>query len=183
MNEPQPRKFVLLDRDGTIMVDKGYQKDPAITELFPNALEGLKTLYDAGFGLAMVTNQSGIGRGYLSPKDLDAVNASLEKLMADIGVKFDGKYFCPHIPGDNCDCRKPKPGMVAQAINELHFDPRDAVVVGDRDCDIELGKSAGTRTVLVRTGAGEETERDAKCSPDYIADDLLDAARWIVANV
>jgi histidinol-phosphate phosphatase family domain/HAD-superfamily hydrolase, subfamily IIIA len=183
MNESQPRKYVLLDRDGTIMIDKGYQKDPALTELFPNALEGMKTLYDAGYGLVMVTNQSGIGRGYLSAADLEAVNASLGKIMAAEGVKFDGIYFCPHVPGDNCDCRKPQPGMVSQATRELHFDPRDAVVVGDRDCDIELGIASGTRTVLVRTGGGLETERKHRSNPDYTADDLMDAARWIIANI
>ncbi len=182
-NPPTRKKYVLLDRDGTIMVDKQYQKDPALTELFPNALPGLKKLYDAGYGLALITNQSGIARGLLSESDLEAVNHSLEKILADVGVRFDRIYYCPHAPVDNCNCRKPKPGMVEQAMAELHFDPCDAVVIGDRDCDIELGQTVGTRTILVRTGGGKEAEQNAIHTPDYVADDLLDAAEWIIVNV
>lgn len=177
------RRYVLLDRDGTIMIDKNYQKDPTLTELLPNAALGLKTLSDAGWGLVLVTNQSGIARGLLAERDLAAVNASLQRLLAEKGAHLDAIYFCPHVPEDNCDCRKPLPGMAKAAAKELGFSLADCVVIGDRPCDIELGRAVGGTAVLVRTGGGKETEQDGRMRADYVADDLLDAGRWIVANV
>lgn len=174
--------YVLLDRDGTIIVNKHYQRDPAVTELLPNAKEGLDLLRSAGFSLVMITNQSGIARGLLTREDLEAVNASvIEKLGGD-GRYFAGVYHCPHVREDGCDCRKPLPGMIFRAAKELGFDAKAAFVVGDRDADIAAGAAAGATTVLVRTGYGSEEERKGTARPDYVADDLLDAARWIAAR-
>lgn len=173
------KRYALLDRDGTIMVDKIYQSDPALTELLPGALEGLKSLAKSGFGLAVVTNQSGIGRGLIRPHELEAVNQSLVDLLAGEGVILERVYYCPHTPEEGCDCRKPRPGMALRAAGELGFDPRDCVVIGDRAADVALGKGIGATSILVRTGGGRETEASGEVAPDYVADDLRGAARWL----
>jgi D-glycero-D-manno-heptose 1,7-bisphosphate phosphatase len=176
------RRFVLLDRDGTINVEKHYLSDPALLELYPGAAEAMRQLQAKGFGLAVVTNQAGIARGKITMAQLDAVHAKLGAMLATEGVSLDGVYFCPHGPDDDCDCRKPAPGMIEQAVRELGFDPRQAFVVGDKGIDIGLGKAVGATTILVRTGYGAETEREKRADPDYVADDLPDAARWILAR-
>ncbi len=174
------KPFVLLDRDGTVIVNRHYQKDPDETELLPNAAEGLHALRDAGFRLALLTNQSGIARGILTPADVRAVNDRMIALLGGGADFFAGVYCCPHGPAENCRCRKPLPGLAEQAAAELGFSLRDAYVVGDREIDIEMGKAAGARTILVRTGYGAKVEAERACSPEYVAEDLLDAARWII---
>ena len=176
------KKYVVLDRDGTIIVNKHYQKDPAETELLPNAREGLDRLREAGYGLVMVTNQSGIGRGYLSRADLASVNRSVIGALAGGDDYFEGIYYCPHVDADNCGCRKPKPGLLHLAAADLGFDMRDSFVVGDREIDVMMGKAAGARTVLVRSGYGGEVEKEGQVRPDHVADDLLAAAEWIIAQ-
>ena len=171
---------MLLDRDGTIIVNKHYQKDPNQTELTPNAAEGLRLLRDAGFGLAVVTNQSGIGRGYLTRSDLASVNRRMIQLLGGKDDFFAGIYYCPHVEADNCRCRKPRPGLAELAAFDLGFSMPESYVVGDREADVELGNSVGATTILVRTGYGAKMEEDGACTPDYVADDLLDAARWII---
>lgn len=174
------KKYVLLDRDGTIIVNKHYQKDPELTELLPNAREGLERLRDAGFGLILVTNQSGIGRGYLTRTDLAAVN---RRMILDLGGHddfFAGIYYCPHVDEDDCLCRKPRPGMLEIAGFDLGFSLKESYVIGDREIDIMAGKAAGATSLLVRTGGGRKTEEAGMVCPDYTADDLKDAATWII---
>lgn len=175
--------FALLDRDGTIIVDKPYQQDPSITELLPNAKEGLEVLRRAGFDLVLVSNQSGVGRGLLTRDAVDAVNQSMLDKLGGLDGCFAGLYYCVHTPDDGCDCRKPGPGLAMRAAGELGFDLAGAfvVVVGDRESDIGLAAAIGAKSVLVRTGHGAEVEQAKLCRPDYVADDLLDAAKWIVA--
>lgn len=177
------RRFVLLDRDGTIIVEKNYLSDPAEVELLPGAVEGLALLQKAGFGLAVVTNQSGIGRGYYSVHDMDAVNARMSELLAGAGVVLNGVYFCPHAPGEKCDCRKPRPGMALRAAGELGFVPSRAVVIGDKDADLGLARAIGALGVLVRTGYGTAQESMLSSPPDIIADNLLDAAERILEKL
>ncbi|HEY1722196.1 MAG TPA: HAD family hydrolase [Magnetospirillaceae bacterium] len=176
------RRYVLLDRDGTINVEKNYLADPNLVELYPGTGAALRSLRDHGFGLAIVTNQSGIARGKISLAQLDQVHARLKELLAPDGVSFEGIYFCPHGPDDHCRCRKPLPGMVEQASRELGFDPTEAFMIGDKGIDIELGHNVGAATVLVRTGYGAETEREHRADPHFIADGLPEAARWIIAR-
>ena len=178
--QPGKKRYVLLDRDGTIMVDKVYQKDPDATELFPGVLQGLEQLAKAGFGLVVITNQSGIARGLLTEDDLMAVNGRMAELLAARGVCLDGVYFCPHRPEDECCCRKPLPGMVEQAATDLGFAKGDCIIIGDRECDVDLAKDVGATAILVRTGGGREAEAAAQCRPDFIADDLMAAADWIL---
>lgn len=176
------KRFVFLDRDGTIIVNKHYQKDPAITELLPNAKQGLDALRNAGFGLVLVSNQSGIGRGLLRHDDVDAVNQSMVDKLGGGDDYFAGLYYCVHTPDDGCDCRKPLPGLALQAAKQLGFDLADSFVVGDRETDIDLAKAIGAKSVLVRTGSGADVEQKGLCRPDYTADDLLDAANWILEH-
>jgi D-glycero-D-manno-heptose 1,7-bisphosphate phosphatase len=177
-----PRRYVLLDRDGTVNVERHYIADPALVELFPGAGAALRDLRSHGFGLAVITNQSGVARGKIAPAQLEQVHTRLQDLLTAEGVTLDGIYFCPHGPDDGCGCRKPLPGMIEQAARELRFDPAEAFVVGDKGIDIDVGRNVGATTILVRTGYGAETERDNLASPHYIADDLTAAARWILAR-
>lgn len=175
-----PSKYILIDRDGTVIVNKHYQKDPAITELEKNACEGVTLLHEAGFGLILITNQSGIGRGKLTREDMDAVNRRMVELLGGGEDLFAGMYFCPHVPDDNCECRKPGTGLLRRAAEELGFSLDEAYMIGDRDIDVLCGKAAGTTTVLVRTGYGTEEERKDGVKADYVAGDLVEAAEWII---
>lgn len=179
---PAPRRFAALDRDGTIIVEKNYLSDPAGVELLPGAAAGLRRLRAAGWGLVVVSNQSGIGRGYFSEADYEKVTARLVALLRAEGVELDGIYHCPHAPGAGCDCRKPRPGMLERAAREHGFRPEDCVVIGDKPADVELGRNAGAAlAVLVRTGYGA-TAADS-CQPDFVAADLDEAADLILARL
>lgn len=173
------KKYVLLDRDGTIIVNKHYQKDPDETELLPYAREALFLLRDAGFGLVLVTNQSGIGRGLLTRADLAAVNRRMILELDGGDSLFAGVFYCPHVEADGCRCRKPRPGMLELASYELGFAMSESYMVGDSASDIEVGNAVGATTVLVRTGNGAKTEKEGGVAPDFVADDLLRAAEWI----
>lgn len=174
------RRFVLIDRDGTINVDKHYLSQPEQLELLPGTGEALRVLKAAGFGICVVTNQSGIGRGYFGLAELERVHARLHALLGAEGVTIDGIYLCPHGPDDDCACRKPLPGMIEQAVAEHGFDPASAIVIGDKEADVGLGRGVGATTFLVRTGYGRATEAKGT-QADHVVDDLLAAARMIVA--
>ena len=175
-------KYILLDRDGTIIVDKHYLSDPEGVELFPNSAQGLKAMQDAGYELLVTTNQSGIGRGFYSEEDMHAVNERMVELLAEHGVYIKALYFCPHAPDHDCDCRKPAPGMFDQAIAEFGMTPEECYVIGDKLCDVELGMARKAKSILVRTGKGQKEEPLCVDKADYIADDLLDAANFIIKN-
>jgi D-glycero-D-manno-heptose 1,7-bisphosphate phosphatase len=174
-------RAALLDRDGTINVEREYLSDPAGVELLPNAVAGLRRLRALGYGLIVISNQSGVARGYFTMADVAAVNARLTALLREHGVTLDGIYVCPHAPDDNCACRKPAPGLIQQAAREHGFDPRASVMIGDKAIDIETGRQVGARTVLVRTGYGREFEARGEARADHVADDLLDAANILAA--
>lgn len=173
------RRFVALDRDGTIIVERHYLSDPDLVELLPGAASGLRQLRELGLGLVVVTNQSPIGRGYFDETRLELIHQRLVELLAAEGVELDGVYFCPHTPDDNCSCRKPRPGMLKLAAQELNFELPDCFVIGDNTCDIELGRRVGATTFLVRTGYGAQVAAESVASPDYVVDDLQDAAQVI----
>ncbi len=174
------RPFVLLDRDGTIIHERHYLSDPDQVELLPGAAEGLLLLQAHGFGLLVVTNQSGIGRGYFAETDMHAVHDRLLRILKTRGVGLDGFLFCPHTPDSACDCRKPMPGMGIQAMQIHGMDPKQSFMVGDKTCDVQFGQSLGTGTILVRTGYGAAEESRADCTPDHVADDLHQAAAIIL---
>ncbi len=154
-------KYLILDRDGTIIVDKHYLKDPAQVELLPGAGEGLARLAKCGIKFYLATNQSGIGRGYFSLDDHHAVQKTLEKLLIPYGVYFEEMAFCPHTPEDGCPCRKPALGMWESLVKTHGLCAEHAVMIGDKQADIDMGINAGLKaTVLVQTGKGEKTARD-----------------------
>ncbi len=177
------QRSILLDRDGTILVERRYLSDPAAVELLPHAAAGLRRLRELGFSLVVITNQSAVGRGYFDVQRLAEIHQRMIDLLAAEGVKLDGIYFCPHIPEDRCTCRKPLPGLVEQAAAALGFEPRQSFVIGDKPCDIELGQAVGATTLLVRSGYGAEVEAQTAARPDFVADDLLAAAAVIAARI
>jgi D-glycero-D-manno-heptose 1,7-bisphosphate phosphatase len=174
------RRYVLLDRDGTMIVERNYLSDPDQVELIPGAAEGLRSLSRLGLGLLIVTNQSGIGRGYFDEARLAAIHDRMCGMLADQGVALDGIYVCPHTPENGCACRKPRTGLVTKAAALHGFEPGEAFVVGDKASDIALGRRIGACTLLVRTGYGAQYEVTAESPrPDYVVDDLFEAARII----
>lgn len=177
---------VFLDRDGTLNIDSGYLKSPDDLTVLPGVGAALAKLKQAGARLIVVTNQSGVGRGYFTSKDLEAIHSKLRLLLAEDGVTLDGLYFCPHHPDDRCNCRKPARGMVDRALAELHVDLSRAYVVGDSARDVELARQVGAKGLLVMTGpSGAEALADLTArdlSPDHVADDLSQAVEWIIVH-
>ena len=177
------RRFVVLDRDGTINEEIGYVLRPDELRLIPGALEALAELRGLGLGLVVVTNQSPIGRGMMTAADLDAIHERLRELLAQGGVALDRIEVCPHRPDDGCACRKPGTLMVERAAEALGFDPREGWVVGDHAGDMGLGRAVGARTILLRTGHGREELEKAGPDADEVADDLAAAAALIRREV
>lgn len=169
------RPAVFLDRDGTIMEEVGYCADPSQVQLYPGARDAVARLREAGFLVIVITNQSGIGYGYFTESQYHAVHAEMVRQLDPILV--DGVYFSADTPENPTHRRKPNPGMVLEAAADLNIDLPHSYFVGDRAGDVECGRNAGTRTILVETGYGLQ---HAQCSPDYRARDLQDAAAWIL---
>lgn len=186
-------RAVFLDRDGTVCEDVGYLDDPSKLRLYPFAIDAIRRVNEAGMLAILVTNQSGVARGYFDEATVASVHERLVRELAAGGARIDGIYFCPHHPteGDppycqTCACRKPNPGMVLEATSEHDIELSTSYVVGDKFADIELGQRVNARTVLVRTGygAGEwEYHRAAwSRSPDHVAETLDDAVTWILRD-
>jgi D-glycero-D-manno-heptose 1,7-bisphosphate phosphatase len=173
-----PKRFALLDRDGTLIKEKNYLCDPDQLEMIPGAAAALKRLQNGGWGICLVTNQSGIARGYFDLEQLQRVHRQLADELAVFDVELDGIYICPHRPQDACHCRKPSPGMIDQAIAVHGFDPRQAWVIGDKEVDIGLGHAVGAKSILVRTGYGKSYESETRA--DLVVDDISDAVDHIL---
>lgn len=170
------KRFVILDRDGTIIVDKDRLTDPDEIELIPNAVNAIKKLRDLGLGIIVITNQSVVGRGHISLTDLAKIHKRIIDLLSKEGTTIDRIYFCPHVPEDNCLCRKPKTALLKGAMKNHNFDSKLSFVIGDNKSDIKLGKNVNATTILVRTGYGLAVEKEGEVKPDYIVDNLLEAA-------
>lgn len=173
----QRRRFIVLDRDGTIIEEREYLSDPDQVTLIPGAAAALRQFQQMGFGLAVITNQSGVGRGYFDLEQVKLVHERLERLLASEGVRLDGFYVCPHTPDDACACRKPSTGLMQQASSELGFSLQESIVIGDKACDIDMGRMAGATTFLVRTGYGAQYENSVAAS--FVVDDLAAATELI----
>ncbi len=169
-------KNLFLDRDGTIIVEKHYLKDPDEVELLPNAVDGLKKFVEKGVNLFIVTNQSGIGRGYFSVQDLYKVNKRLCDILSLYHVQIKDIEFCPHSPDDNCRCRKPKTYMWEKLQKKYNLISHETVVIGDKLSDVLMGRNAGfILNALVLTGYGEYSLKKGPIDCfDLIAKDLLD---------
>ena len=183
------RPAVFLDRDGTLIEERGYLDRLDLLELFPWTTDAIRLLNRAGFATVVVTNQSAIGRGIIDEPFLHTVHAAIDARLAAGGARMDGYFFCPHHPDAEivryrqvCRCRKPHPGLVEQACRELQLDPARSVMVGDRWLDVACGRAAGTRTVLVRTGHGghEADHPPVGASADAILNNLVEAVGWIL---
>ena len=166
-----PPRTVFLDRDGTILEDRHYLADPEGVALLPGAASGLRRLQAAGIALVVVSNQSGVARGLISPAALAAVEERFRSLLAAEGVTLAGSYHCPHRAEDGCDCRKPRAGLARRAAAELGLDLQGCMVVGDKPADIGLARHLGVTAVLVRTGEGAAA-LVAGASPDFVVNGL-----------
>ncbi len=179
-----PRKAVFLDRDGTINKEVNYLGRPEDWRLIPGAVGAIRVLREHGWLVVLITNQSGVARGYYTEQDVQAVNARLAADLEEAGAGLDGLYLCLHHPDAGCECRKPKTLLFRQAASDLDIDFGASVTVGDKVSDLEPGLALGGRTVLVLTGHGQEHLQIAQergLQFDYVAADLDAAARWIMA--
>lgn len=174
------KRYVILDRDGTLIVDCGYLADPAGVELLPNAAAGLRTMQALGLGLIVATNQSGIARKFFDQSAVEAVNDRMRALLKAEGVELDDVLVCPHGPEEGCRCRKPKPGLVLAAAERLRFDPAECFVIGDQTCDIGMGKATGAKTILV---SGALSNTAFEIGADHVVADLLEVARTIESSL
>lgn len=177
---------VFLDRDGTLNEDPGFLTSAADLRLLPGVTTALARLKAAGARLVVVTNQSGVGRGFLTLKDLEAIHARLEGLLEQGDAPLDAIYFCPHHPDDGCRCRKPATGMVDRAVSELQVDLKKAYLIGDHASDIQLAKTVGVKAILVTSGNVDqqavEMLRAAGAMPDKVAPSMAEAVEWIFSD-
>ena len=169
-------RFVILDRDGTLIEERHYLAEPDGVALIPGAADALRAFRELGLGLVVVTNQSVVGRGMVDEAGLERIHDRMRELLSEHGVGVDAVYHCPHLPEDGCGCRKPETGLVVRASADLEFDPARAFVVGDHASDIELGRRIGATTILVLTGHGREEGGD---HAHHVAPDLQGAAAII----
>jgi D,D-heptose 1,7-bisphosphate phosphatase len=183
------KRAVFIDKDGTLVVDVPYNVDPGRIRLAPRAAEALGLLAEAGFGLYLVSNQSGVARGYFTEDDLRPVEEHIRFLLATQGLALDGVYWCPHHPEGvvppyavSCTCRKPEPGMLVRAAAEHDLDLGASWVLGDILDDVAAAHRAGCRGAMVDVGNETEWVSGPGRTPDYLAKDLADAARFIVRD-
>ena len=182
-----------MDRDGTLTEEVGYVNHPTRLRLLPRSAEAVRRLNAAGIPAVVVTNQAGIARGYFSPDVLEVVNHALLTQLQEAGAHLSGVYVCTHHPSAgappyraDCECRKPKPGLLLRAAAELGLDLAASVVVGDKASDLETARRVGAKSVLVLTGYGrgdwEYRRATFPVAPDHVAGDLLDAVEWVLAG-
>ena len=191
--ENKPPRAVFLDRDGTINREVEYLSHVRDLELIEGAAQGIKLLNSQGFRVVVITNQSGVARGFFDERRVLEINAALAAMLGKDGARIDAWYYCPHHPeaGNGlyrtvCSCRKPATGMVEQSYRDFPVDISYSFVVGDTMRDMELAWNCGMGAVLVRTGHGarvlSSAAADTPARMNYIADDLLDAAEWIIGQ-
>jgi D-glycero-D-manno-heptose 1,7-bisphosphate phosphatase len=191
------RPAVFMDRDGCLTEEVGYVNHPSRIRLLPRTAEAVRRLNQAGVPAVMVTNQTGIARGYFSEEVLHATNARMVGELRAAGARLDGVYVCMHHPSEgeppyraDCDCRKPRPGLLRRAAAELDLDLPGSVMIGDKLSDVSAGHAVGAAGVLVLTGYGRgewEYQRPDRTvrpdvKPDHVAEDLLDAVEWALAR-
>jgi D-glycero-D-manno-heptose 1,7-bisphosphate phosphatase len=182
-----PRSAMFLDRDGTLVVERGYLTDAGDIELLPGVAHALRRLRSAGFALVVISNQSGVGRGLFPAAQVHEAMARLRAILRASGVELDAIYFCPHRPEAGCACRKPGIALIDRAIEDLLLTRRGSAMVGDKLLDVETGRRAGTLGILVRTGYGREAERSIAAGgpspqPDAVCDGLDEAASFVLAR-
>ena len=175
-------KAVFIDRDGTINVNVEYLNTPDNFQIYPGVAEGIKLLQDNGYKIIVITNQSGIARGYFSEETLDMIHEKMKNELSNKGASIDAIYFCPHHPEDGCNCRKPNIGLFKKAIKDFDVDPMHSFIIGDRMLDVEAGFKIGLKTVLVPEDK-EKVEKEmmeSKIKPDYVCEDFYSGIKWIL---
>ncbi len=187
------KRAVFIDRDGTISEEVGYINHPSRFRVFPYAAAAIKHLNENGWLAIVVTNQAGVARGYFTEEMITTVHAEMTSTLKREGARLDAVYYCAHHPsvGDppyrfDCDCRKPKPGLIIRAVKDFDIDLAGSWMVGDRYSDVELARNAGVQSMFVLSGYGRgewEQQRETWTEqPDLVAEDLLEAVRAIVAK-
>jgi len=187
------RRAIFMDRDGTLCEEMGYVNHLTRSRLLPKSLEAIRLANEQGWLVIVATNQSGVARGLFTEEMVQSVHRQLRERAEAGGARIDALYFCPHHPREgsapwraDCDCRKPRPGMLLRAAREHDIDLTRSWMIGDGFPDIEAGKAAGVRVVQVLTGYGrglvEHHQDEYRSRPDYTAEDLLDAVRHIVSR-
>ena len=185
-----PNLAVFLDRDGTLNEDPGYLNDPEKVVLFKDTGEALSLLKKYGFLLIVISNQSGIARGLMTSKDVDAVNEKINSLLSEHKVKIDAFYYCPAHPDfsskEDIECRKPSPKLVFDASKEFNVDLQKSYFIGDTVADIRCAQNAGIKSILVRTGKGEESFsilQKENNFPTFVAENLFNACNYILGDI
>jgi D-glycero-D-manno-heptose 1,7-bisphosphate phosphatase len=183
---------LFLDRDGTLIEEVGYLDRPERVELYPWSTDAIRALNRAGVRIVMITNQSGVARGFFTESVVEAIHGHIADQLRSGGARIDAYYYCPHHPDGKiaeyarvCDCRKPSRGLVDRAARELGIDPARSFAVGDRWIDVALARSVGARGLLVRTGYGttEEARPPHGLAADAVVDNLAGAASWILRSL
>jgi len=181
------RKAVFLDRDGTIIVHEPYLSSPDQLKLLPNAAEGIRLFREQGYLTIIVTNQSGIARGFFDEERLVLIHKKLMRMLEEAGITIDDIYYCPHHTEGvieqyalDCDCRKPKPKMLLDAARQHRIDLTQSIMIGDSDVDVLAGKNAGCTSVLIRNNLTDSTNTTSITKMDYVVKDLLEAARLFI---
>ncbi len=177
------RAVVYLDRDGTINHDPGYLSTPDKVVLLDGAAAAIKALNDAGIKAIVISNQSAIGRGYFTERELFAVNARASEIIKDQGGALDGIYYCPHRPDEGCRCRKPETGLIEQAAREHDLAGLPAYFIGDKVSDMGAARGAGAKAIMVLTGYGKDELAKLELQPDYVAQNLVDGVDWILNDL
>ena len=178
------KKAVFLDRDGTIVIHEPYLRSPDQLKLLPNAAEGIRLFKESGYLVIVITNQSGIARGFFDEERLTLIHKKLMSMLKDEGVEIDDIYYCPHYTEGvveeyklDCDCRKPKPKMLLNAAKQHNIDLTQSVMIGDSAADMLAGKNAGCKCVLIKNVCNDNSLVFRIASTDYVVRDLLEAAR------
>lgn len=173
-------RAIFFDRDGTLVYDVGYPKDPQQVRLLPGVERALATLKEHGFLLVLVSNQSGIGRGLVTVEQAEQVHCRVVSVLAEYDVQLDAIYYCPHAPEERCSCRKPSPEMLLRAAEELDLDLSQSFMIGDKPSDIEAGKRAGCRTILL-TANSVFSKSDP--IPDYVAATWSEVLQYVLKSI
>lgn len=181
-------KAVFLDRDGTIVEDVGYLNLPEQIKFIPGSIEAVKMLNEAGYKVVVISNQAGVARGLVTEDMLQTIDKVIHKKILNGGGHLDATYYCPHHPEHGvypyrqiCECRKPHTGLIKRATRDQNLDLSRSFMIGDKGTDVETGKRAGTRTILVLTGKGVEEKNSLKEKPDHVANNLLEAVKWLLS--
>lgn len=182
-------KAVFLDKDGTVIEEANYLSHYKDLKLLPHSAEAIRMLNEAGYKVIVISNQAGVARGYCGEDMLQAIDKTLQKELLNRGAFVNAIYYCPHHPEHGCypyrqvcTCRKPHTGLVEQAAKEYNIDLKSSYFVGDHANDVKTGHNAGTKAVFVMTGHGKEEleEVNQNHKPDHVAQDLLEAVKWIL---